>query len=269
MDVIPSREYYSGLFDRISAGRFEVKLATPLEEERFAVTQEIIAEHFNRLSQLQIERIRPEMIINLDETGVGQSKSGRTQSVKVIVPAGMAENPTCLEKKISHYVTSLSAVTAGGKLLRPAFITKRHTDHPDGASLSFSNPEEGPLRYSTPKAFISRDVFTDYLRQIVIPYIQQMREQSGNREEPDLIIFDGHKSHLTPILHAACADCNTILYCLPPHSSHLLQALDKGVFRRFKSQFALLDVDSRYSKILYLGYWNVCGWHTKQRTSHI
>lgn len=246
---VPSSDYYYGLLKRISDSRFAVKFAAPLEEARYMVTPEIISEHFRLLRELEITKIDPELIINMDETGIGQSKCGRTEHVKVIVPAGMKERPTCMVKKVSHYVTSLAAVTASGKLLRPAFITRRGSDHPDGETLSYSDAESGPLRFSTPKAFVSRAVFTDYVRQVVIPYITSVRERLKSPEARAIIIFDGHKSHLLETMAALCADLNIVIYCLPPHSSHLLQPLDKGVFRRFKSQFATMEAPDSYSKI--------------------
>jgi hypothetical protein len=37
-----------------------------------------------------------------------------------------------------------------------------------------------------------------------------------------LLVLDGHGSHLTPKFDQACKDNNIICICMPPHSSHLL-----------------------------------------------
>jgi hypothetical protein len=49
-----------------------------------------------------------------------------------------------------------------------------------------------------------------------------------------LLLLDGHGSHLTARFIAFCIDKNIDLVCLPPHTSHLLQPLDVGVFSPLK-----------------------------------
>ena len=52
---------------------------------------------------------------------------------------------------------------------------------------------------------------------------------------PILLLYDGHKSHTSfRILRKATENGITILK-LPPHTSHLLQPLDVGVFRPAKA----------------------------------
>ena len=51
-----------------------------------------------------------------------------------------------------------------------------------------------------------------------------------NEHTPILLIFDGHRSHVTSeMVHLACAS-NIILYCLPRKTTHKLQPLDMGIF---------------------------------------
>jgi hypothetical protein len=95
---------------------------------------------------------------------------------------------------------------------------------------------------------VTRGIFGDYLRTVISPYITSWRERIG----PDaraIVIFDGHKAHLRAVLNAWAAADNIILCTLPPHSSHLLQPLDQGFFRRLKVQYALFRNSSGLSKI--------------------
>ena len=50
-----------------------------------------------------------------------------------------------------------------------------------------------------------------------------------------VLIFDGHESHLSSQFLAHALDNNIHLLMLPPHTSHLLQPLDVGVFGPLKS----------------------------------
>ena len=45
-----------------------------------------------------------------------------------------------------------------------------------------------------------------------------------------MLIVDGHGSHISIEFIEFCLTVNIIAYCLPPHSTHLLQPLDVGLF---------------------------------------
>ena len=64
-------QYYRDLLDRLDGGRFHRVMASPLEEERFSLSKESIDQHFASLKDSGITEMRPELIINLDETGFG------------------------------------------------------------------------------------------------------------------------------------------------------------------------------------------------------
>lgn len=53
-----------------------------------------------------------------------------------------------------------------------------------------------------------------------------------------LLICDGHDSHITGVWIAHCMKNDIILMVLPPHSSHLTQPLDVGVFGPLKRLMA-------------------------------
>ena len=55
--------------------------------------------------------------------------------------------------------------------------------------------------------------------------------------DPTLILYDGHTSHISPELIQWAKDHNIILFGLPAHASHLVQPLDVGCFGSFKSSF--------------------------------
>ena len=45
-----------------------------------------------------------------------------------------------------------------------------------------------------------------------------------------MLLVDGHASHITTAAIQYCVDYKIILLCLPPHTTHLLQPLDVGIF---------------------------------------
>ena len=55
------------------------------------------------------------------------------------------------------------------------------------------------------------------------------------KARPLLLMLDGHVSHYQPELVRLAAKESIILFCLPPHCTHLAQPLDKGVFSPLKT----------------------------------
>ena len=65
----------------------------------------------------------------------------------------------------------------------------------------------------------------------------QFFAQSIPPSRPVLLILDGHSSHVS-IQAIECARSNGIhMLCLPAHTTHILQPLDVGVFKSFKSYY--------------------------------
>ena len=55
---------------------------------------------------------------------------------------------------------------------------------------------------------------------------------------PVLLVLDGHGSHITIDVIEYARSKEIHLLCLPSHTSHILQPLDVGVFKSFKSFFS-------------------------------
>jgi hypothetical protein len=55
-----------------------------------------------------------------------------------------------------------------------------------------------------------------------------------------LLLCDGYDNHISAQFVRFCIDNKIVLFLLPPHSSHLLQPLDVGVFGPVKAVMSLL-----------------------------
>ena len=55
-------------------------------------------------------------------------------------------------------------------------------------------------------------------------------ETRDGDDEYRVLILDGHTSHLSTAVIRFCIASKIILLCLPPHTTHLLQPLDVGIF---------------------------------------
>ena len=54
-----------------------------------------------------------------------------------------------------------------------------------------------------------------------------------------MLILDSHTSHTSIELIELTRENNIHLLCLPPHTMHVLQPLDIGVFKSFKANFSI------------------------------
>jgi hypothetical protein len=131
VEAAPSKFNYTRCLARLLGSDFVVRVAQSLEEDRFNVKIEDIVQHFVNLEELEISRISPHLIISLDETGFGASKSGRQKSRKVIVPQSLSKKPIFKETSDPHFITAPCASSASGNVLGSDLIPKRPTDHPD------------------------------------------------------------------------------------------------------------------------------------------
>ena len=52
-----------------------------------------------------------------------------------------------------------------------------------------------------------------------------------------MLVLDGHESHVNAEFDEYCKANNIVPLCLPPHSSHLTQPLDVGVFSPLKKAY--------------------------------
>ncbi|CAH2226764.1 jg14192 [Pararge aegeria aegeria] len=71
------------------------------------------------------------------------------------------------------------------------------------------------------------EIFFNYMLNHVIP--------SLGTERPQLMVYDGHVTHVDERVVALAAENGLIILKLPAHTSHLLQPLDLAVFKSFKS----------------------------------
>lgn len=242
----PSTQYYRDLVTRLDGGRYRRVTASPLEEERFNLSKEDVELHFRRLHDLELETFVPDLIINIDETGFGASQSHRMKSMQVIVDSTTAVRPSVRMEASRIYITAIAAITAGGSALPPGLIVRRSTMTEDFETI----PLGSDLKvYSTERAFVTRNVFENYVRDVVLNYVQAWRQKHDQPDAKAMIIVDGHSAHFSPMLKAFCVLNGCDIFCMPPHSSHLLQALDRLYFSRVKQCYASTQITSAMSEL--------------------
>ena len=190
-----------------------------------SANQSAVNDFFGKLGSLfgQLNLIsKPMLIYNCDETGISiVHKPG-----KVVAEMGRRNvyALTSAERGKTH--TVLACVSASGHVLPPMIIYPRKRCVPD-AMKEGAVPDT--LFMSSETGWINSELYLQWF-QFFLDHIPPVR--------PVLLLEDGHASHTSiEVLELARANGVHIL-CFPAHSTHVLQPLDVGVFKSFKTHFS-------------------------------
>ena len=103
--------------------------------------------------------------------------------------------------------------------------------------------------------------FVEWFCNVFLPAVEDIRHTG-----PVVLFLDGHQSHTTLGLVEEAQDKGIVLYTFPPHTTHLLQPLDVGVFgplkhvwsqilKEFKLETLAAKVDKRAFSSLVAKMW--------------
>lgn len=80
--------------------------------------------------------------------------------------------------------------------------------------------------------YSNTEIFSSYIKEHFIKYVQ-----SRDHEQSILLLYDGHRSHISLSPIGWAQKNNIVLFVLPPHISHILQPMDVGCFGPFKTMY--------------------------------
>ena len=182
---------------------------------------------FRAVTELSLQyQYTSDRIYNMDESGfaVGESQSSRAlvnirekSSWKVI--AGRQE-----------WITALECISAAGVPLPPLAIFKaKHRNTGWIPPHTLRN-----WRFSTSTCGWTSDSHAfEWLTTVFEPMTRP-----ADPTLHGLLVVDGHGSHITANVIAHCMEHAIDLLILPPHTLHMLQPLDVGVFSPLKRALA-------------------------------
>jgi hypothetical protein len=78
----------------------------------------------------------------------------------------------------------------------------------------------------------------------LVPNINAHRDNHGLSDQTFFLILDGHAAHYCDAALEEFHANNIVCLFLPPHTSHLIQPLDRGLFAVLKKKFALRLLES-------------------------
>lgn len=198
-----------------------LRKAEPVSVARALGTRaEIIQRYFDLLEKtlLQYDLLeKPASIFNMDETGLSLDPGGP----KVIGKKG-TKHPVSTTTGDKSQITVVSCVSAAGYAMPPMVIFDRKTLSPGLTK----GEVPGTMYGLSSNGWIDSELFTQWFCHHFLAYAPPVR--------PLLLLLDGHSTHFNPVTVEKAAKEKVIMFCLPPHSSHRTQPLDKGCFGPLK-----------------------------------
>lgn len=185
--------------------------------------RENVSNFFNKLSSvLDRYNFEPQNIYNIDETGVSTVQ----KPSKVIARKGTKQVGSISSQERGTLVTLCVAVNAVGNTVPPMFVFPRlrFQDH------FIRDGPVGCIGTGNKSGWMQDNEFLDFMKH----FVKHVKPSETNRV---LVLLDNHSSHISISLIEFCRTNFITLLSFPPHTSHRLQPLDRGVYGPFKKYF--------------------------------
>ena len=229
-DTTLSRHWIDS-FLKTNCSPIQQSTVKPIEEERFEVKVGIIEEYFDLLANMNVTSIAPCLFINLDEVGFGSTTMKEAHKKVVIRTVDAESEPFYKAERAANHITAICSIAASGDILKSTIIGTNQNLKEDASKCTFY----GNITYRSSKnAFITNEIYKEYIVDTIIPYIKRKRSQLSSDKHKAILIVDGHKSHFSDDILAILAENHIEYISIPPHSSHLLQPLDRHFFSEVK-----------------------------------
>ncbi|KPJ16902.1 hypothetical protein RR48_13758 [Papilio machaon] len=168
-------------------------------------------------------KFTPSRIYNCDETGV----SCVHKHQKVLAPKAIRQVGKLTSAERGKNITVLFCMSANGHYIPPFFVFPRQRMN---ERLMMNAPAES-IGVAQPKGWMNSDFFLQYLRIFV-------KHTQPTKENPVLLLLDGHCSHKTLAVINFCRENHIHLMSSPPHTTHKLQPLDRTFMKPFKDAYS-------------------------------
>lgn len=166
---------------------------------------------------------KPSNIYNMDESGLSLTN----EPGHVVAERGSKDVHVRKAKERGETVTVVACCNAEGSFLPPYCIFKGVNKK---AMWEESMPPGGVITMRKKSAYIDEYIFMDWLENHFIP-----RKNAGKC----LLLLDGHGSHInSPDILQKAVDNDISILCLPSHTTHYLQPLDRSFFKPLKAYWA-------------------------------
>ena len=201
----------------------KVKKPRSLEIARArSATRPVIYAYFTELGKILDKynlKDKPNRIFNIDEKGLS------TEHKPQRIVSGSHFKAQAITGGRSQTTTVIGGGNGVGQQVPPFFIFPGKRMQEGLLEGAFA----GASGTMSESGWSNTEIFSQYMQEHLIKYLPERSEDSYV-----LVLYDGHKSHVSlPLIEWAKVN-HIILFVLPPHCSHLLQPLDVSCYGPFE-----------------------------------
>jgi len=187
-------------------------------------TKEKVNKFFDILeAEFEKHNYPPDRVYNVDESGLTVVLS---KVLEVIGLRGKRQISSLTSSERGSLITVVAAMSAGGTFIPPLMIFPR------------KNMSQ-QLMKGAPAGAISACHPSGWIQSYIFGLITLLKKTKPSETSPVLLILDGHYSHTRnlEIIEKARDKFITII-CLPPHTTHKLQPLDRTFVGALKTYYS-------------------------------
>lgn len=217
----PSPMWYKRFSER---NKLSLRIPRGLAKSRNEMSNEAVRDDLFGTYRRLLERynFKPNVIYNMDESGLKIV----CKPSKIVAKTGSKIVYSKQEGEQSENITVVTSANAIGTVIVPPMVifkcgyltTKIRPNHyPENTSFAV-----------TDSGYMTSELFLQWF-EIFLNNIPPVR--------PALLILDGHVSHVSVDFVEMAKKNDVHLLVLPPHTTHIWQPLDVGVFKSLKDKF--------------------------------
>ncbi|XP_041361965.1 tigger transposable element-derived protein 1-like [Gigantopelta aegis] len=194
-----------------------------------ATSEETVNTYFNELETILNKynlKNSPQSIYNIDEKGIVENHKPPS------VVSSCFEVPVAVTLGKSNTRTVIGCGNALGVAIPPYFVFKGQRMRQE----FLSGCTAGTAGTVSETGWSNSEIFQMYLSDPDLSTFNFTKyAPPASSEQPILILYDGHKSHINISLIQWARETNIIIFVLPAHTSHVLQPMDVGCFGPFET----------------------------------
>jgi transposase len=188
-----------------------------------ALSPVVIDDYFDKLATIITPETSSDTIWNMDETNFRMEH----KPLKVCARKGAKVVPAHTSNS-RESVSVVACINAAGAYMPPMIIVKGKSYRARFSWEHNDTPKETQWAHQA-NAYMTEELGLSWFTNLFLKHCGDAR--------PQVLILDGHKSHTSLDLLVAAREANISLVTLPPHSTHILQPLDRAVFKSMKSNY--------------------------------
>jgi hypothetical protein len=219
-DFTPVGKHWAARFVERHPDLKTIKLKFLDQSRKMMHKKELLREWFELFQMLQDEGVEDCNIWNMDETGF---RIGVIHISSLVVTRKEVKKVYMANPMDRTLVTSVECVSTDGRTIPPLAIL------PQKVFMPWFHPNQMPDDYQTAHSDAGYNN-----SELALLWLEHFDKYTRNGTAKRLLLLDGHGSHMNAEFLDRAKELNILILALPPHSTHLMQPLDVGVFQSLK-----------------------------------